>query len=228
MIRTNYYNYLYLDPEKPGPYKIKGLDIILTHEPFYVGKGTKNRWKHYQQDSCIKGKFLKNKLNILKKNNLSPIVILLIKNLTELESIENEKYLIKIIGRRDLNRGTLVNLTDGGDGMSGNIPTKESRIKAVETRRSRPRSEKELAHTKRLAELNRKTMKFRKHKTISILKIDKITNEILKEYNSIAEASRELGIPDNNIIRCCKKGNKTSIIGGITAGGFKWKYKNDI
>lgn len=49
-----YYNYLYLDPEKPGPYKIKGLDIILTHEPFYVGKGKGDRIDHYRIKKTMK------------------------------------------------------------------------------------------------------------------------------------------------------------------------------
>lgn len=37
------------------------------------------------------------------------------------EAVEIEKYLIKFYGRRDLRTGTLVNMTDGGEGTCGRI-----------------------------------------------------------------------------------------------------------
>jgi predicted GIY-YIG superfamily endonuclease len=48
-------------------------------------------------------------------------VILLEEGLSESEAFEREIYWIKRIGRRDLNKGTLVNFTDGGEGVSGRI-----------------------------------------------------------------------------------------------------------
>lgn len=40
---------------------------------------------------------------------------------------EKEKEFIKLYGRRDLNTGTLVNFTDGGDGVEHRIQTPETR-----------------------------------------------------------------------------------------------------
>lgn len=41
---------------------------------------------------------------------------------------------------------------------------------------------------------------------------------LIKTYNSIADASRELGIPTTNISKCCKGQRKS-------AGKFIWKYE---
>lgn len=123
-----FYNYLYLDPEKPTNYKIKGLDIILTHEPFYVGKGKNNRINHYKDNKKnLKKRFVYSKIESLKQKNLKPIAIKIISKLSEKEAQENEKYLIKVIGRRDLNKGPLCNLTDGGEGTINYIITERNR-----------------------------------------------------------------------------------------------------
>ena len=42
------------------------------------------------------------------------------KDLTKQDALNIEMDLIELIGRRDLGLGTLVNLTDGGDGVTGN------------------------------------------------------------------------------------------------------------
>ena len=121
-MRSNYYNYIYLDPTKPMEYKIKGLDIILKYEPFYVGKGTGKRLNDHKYGHS--GKFMKSKLKSLKDKNIIPIILKINDNINEIEAYENEKFLIKSIGRRDLNKGTLVNLTDGGKENKGFKPSK--------------------------------------------------------------------------------------------------------
>jgi hypothetical protein len=45
------------------------------------------------------------------------------------EACEKEKEFIQIYGRRDLGLGTLVNMTNGGDGANGLIQTEETRKK---------------------------------------------------------------------------------------------------
>lgn len=52
-----------------------------------------------------------------------------------------------------------------------------------------------------------------------VLQIDKKTGEILKEFNSIREASREIKTPHNNILRALDKMN-------LSAGGYKWRSKD--
>ena len=53
----------------------------------------------------------------------------------------------------------------------------------------------------------------------TVLQIDKETNEVIQEFNSIAEASKKLNIAKSTICKVCNGKGKT-------AGGFKWKYKN--
>ena len=53
----------------------------------------------------------------------------------------------------------------------------------------------------------------------SVFQIDKNTNEIIAEFPSIIEASRQTKINRRGILGCC--GNKPHY---NTAGGFKWKY----
>lgn len=110
---NNFYVYIYLDPRKPGKY-VYG-DYCFLYEPFYIGKGKGRRYKR-----CInRNKYFINKCDRIWKSNLIPIVIKLFKNINEIKSFEIEKQLILEIGRKDLNKGPLINFTDGGDGNSG-------------------------------------------------------------------------------------------------------------
>lgn len=51
-----------------------------------------------------------------------------------------------------------------------------------------------------------------------ILQIDKNTGEVIKEYPSIKDASKQLGIDQSQISKCAKGKEKS-------AGGFIWRYK---
>ena len=37
-----YYNYVYLDPRKPGRYIYDDINVSFLYEPYYVGKGKIN------------------------------------------------------------------------------------------------------------------------------------------------------------------------------------------
>lgn len=88
--------------------------------PFYVGKGCNNRvYDKYKRSTIWK--------RIVNKYDYD--IFILEDNLTEKEALDKEIYWIKRIGRIDKGLGTLVNLTDGGDGFSGYILTEEDRIK---------------------------------------------------------------------------------------------------
>jgi hypothetical protein len=52
----------------------------------------------------------------------------------------------------------------------------------------------------------------------TVLQIDKNTDEVICEYNSLKEASQSTGIASSTICNVCKGKGKT-------AGGYKWKYK---
>lgn len=56
-------------------------------------------------------------------------------------------------------------------------------------------------------------------KNIPVIQVSK-NGKVLKEWNSIAEAERETGIPHGNISKCCCGERKT-------AGRYVWRYKNE-
>jgi GIY-YIG catalytic domain len=84
----------------------------LKNHVFYVGIGCKRR--AYSKEG---------RNNIWKRTvaKYGFIVDIVEEGLTWEEAQEREKHYIKRIGRRDLGKGTLVNLTDGGEGTSGFI-----------------------------------------------------------------------------------------------------------
>lgn len=91
-----------------------------TNEVFYIGKGRKQRaWV-----KCRSNQFWKNIVN-----KTSYTVKIIESNLNETMSFERERYWIAFYGRRDLNKGTLVNLSDGGEGPSGAIVSEETKQK---------------------------------------------------------------------------------------------------
>ena len=84
--------------------------------PIYVGKGSGNRANvHIQYGSH--NLYLDRKLKKMKKENLDTI-IKIIPTENEPEAYELEKFLIEIIGRKDLKTGSLLNNTTGGEGNS--------------------------------------------------------------------------------------------------------------
>jgi len=94
-----------------GYYVYAYLRSDLT--PYYIGKGKDKRaWK-------------KQRLEVGKPTNESQIIILKY-NLTEDDAFILEKKLIEEHGRIDLGTGILRNKTEGGDGPSGRIISKET------------------------------------------------------------------------------------------------------
>ena len=104
-----------------------------SKEVFYVGIGTSKR--PYE-----KGKRRSELWNRVI-NKYSYEVIILADNLSWKDACEKEIYLINYYGRRDLGKGTLVNLTDGGDGTKGVIMSAEARVKIGAFHKGRKRSE---------------------------------------------------------------------------------------
>lgn len=52
-----------------------------------------------------------------------------------------------------------------------------------------------------------------------ILQIDKVTDKIIRKFESISDAERELGVDGSSIGRCCQGKPHCN-----TAGGFKWAF----
>ena len=91
------------------------------NEPFYIGIGkninraysVKNRNKYWR--------------NITNKTNYE--IEILFDEITYDEAKEKEKEFIALYGRKDLNSGCLVNMTNGGDGTLGAIISNDTRKK---------------------------------------------------------------------------------------------------
>jgi len=83
------------------------------NQVFYVGIGSDSKNKR-AYNSTNRTKFWK---TIFDKTKIRVEIIK--KNISWDDACELEKQLIKKYGRKDLNLGTLVNLTDGGDGANG-------------------------------------------------------------------------------------------------------------
>jgi len=101
MVNPNrFYTYAYLREDKT---------------PYYIGKGKEDRI----YSTCRRNTPPKDKSRI----------IFLKQNLTEEKAFRHEIYMISVFGRKDLGTGILRNRTDGGEGKTGYIHTKETKEK---------------------------------------------------------------------------------------------------
>lgn len=117
-----YYVYVILNPLKSGEYVFNKYKFM--HEPFYVGKGKGSRLIETLNEN--KNKFKVSVIKKIRKNGLKPNIIIIKDNITEKEAFNLERELISLIGRRDVGSGLLTNFTDGGEGTSGIIQSKET------------------------------------------------------------------------------------------------------
>lgn len=127
-MKNSFYVYIYFDSRKCGKFVYD--DLIFDYLPIYVGKGNGNRIDFHEK--CViknvvinTNKYLFNILNKIISSGNPIIKYKYGENLTEKEAFELEKSFIKKIGRRDLKTGSLVNNTDGGEGVSNSIISKQ-------------------------------------------------------------------------------------------------------
>jgi predicted GIY-YIG superfamily endonuclease len=217
------------------------MAIVYRHirldknEVFYIGMG-----KDIERAYSKKGRNEHWK-SIYK---ITPIKIeILFKNLTLEEALNKEIEFIKIYGRRDLKKGTLVNMTDGGEGTINHSPeviksisnkligrkipnesAKKSAIARTGLKRGKSTGDK-------ISKKLKNKPKSEAHKfALSKAKVGKKSNNstqiiqcnkdgvLLNIYNSQREASRILNI---------SKGVIYNNLNGLTklAGGFIFTYK---
>lgn len=127
---NDYYIYCYLNPLKPGIFKYG--DYTFDFEPFYIGKGKGDRINHHVQRCHLKNDRNLLKVHIINKIlhlNLDIIKIKLLSNLAEEDALIKEVYFVNLIGRRNLNKGSLANLTNGGDGGAERLVADETKNK---------------------------------------------------------------------------------------------------
>ena len=183
-------------------YRHKRFD---KNEIFYIGIGKISNYKraytkHHRNIHWN---------NIINKTEYS--VEILVNNMSWEEACELEEFLILLYGRIDLKTGTLVNLTNGGDGRNGYIVTEDRKIQLSKLKKGVKRSKDTCDKISKA----RKGMKFTEEhrenlrKNIGIKIIDTVTGKI---YNSISEVSRLFPISKSSLYRYLngERRNKTN------------------
>lgn len=102
---------------------------IDKNEPFYIGIGSDETYKRAFGLSP-RSKFWK---SIVAKTEY--VVEIMLDGISWDEACKKEQEFIKLYGRRNINSGTLVNLTDGGEGNIGMVVSDETRAKKSEKMR---------------------------------------------------------------------------------------------
>lgn len=170
------------------------MAIVYRHrrmdknEIFYVGIGKSE--KRAYNVSNNRSSFWK---SIVNKSEYS--VEIIAKNLSWEEACELEILLIKEYGRKDRRKGSLVNLTDGGDGAKGYKRTiarefsEETRIKMSEAQKRNGISESQRLNInygfKNMSEESRYNMKKNQFKTKRI--VNTKTGEFFESAKELSE-----------------------------------------
>lgn len=174
-------------------YRHRRLD---TNEIFYIGIGVKDR------PYC---KWNRSKWWNKVVNKTKYEVEILYENLSWEDACELEMFLISLYGRKDLGLGTLVNMTNGGDGTYGLIRSEESKEK-MRGENNPFYGKKHSEETRKIMSEYSKTLKGNKNhfygrKHSEDYKINhKNAKVVLDEecgvyYNTLRDASNILNIP---------------------------------
>ena len=109
-----FYVYAYLNPLKPGSYRY-GI-YHFSWEPIYIGKGKNGRDRiHLNKRDCSNPQ-MRVKMNEIKNIiGIDPVVVRVWESLAEKDALYLEIEMIKTIGRKDLEIGPLLNMTNGGE-----------------------------------------------------------------------------------------------------------------
>lgn len=146
-----------------------------TNEVFYVGIGAEEKRAYKKSGRTPYWK------NIVEKVGYT--VDIIHSDVDWNEACELEKHLISLFGRKDLETGNLINLTDGGEGSLGTIISEKTRQKLSEARKGKNPSE----------ETRQKLSKVNKGKTLSEETKQKISEATKGQKNHM------FGKPGNNL-----------------------------
>jgi len=120
--------------------------LRLDGTPYYIGRGKGNRATHHNHNVKVPPR---------------ERILFLKKNLTFAESVDHEKYMIFLLGRKDKGTGILRNVTDGGEGVEGLQHTEFSKSKISKSRSGMRFS---LRHKERLSQSHAGVALSEKHK----------------------------------------------------------------
>lgn len=231
-----YYIYVYLDTRKPGKYKYGEYEF--EYEPFYIGRGRSERYyQHVRHSYGDKKQSLKVRIirAIRKETGKNPIILKIKDNITYDFSLIQENYFIKLIGRRDLEKGPLVNWTNGGEGSKELSHIIRKRIgQKVSENHNNPNSKfQKIMKSKKFSETMKKAMtgegnhmygkkgkdnpNYGRGKNVYQYKLN---GELVREWPNSNIVKNELGIDRVGVERRCKRNSHKHY------KGFIWSYKN--
>jgi len=197
-----------------------------TNEVFYIGIGIHRKYGHrYSRayNSYKRSVFWK---NVIKNTPFE--VEILMDELSKDELFKKEKEFIKLYGRKDLNEGTLVNLTNGGEGTSGRRiigrrMKEEQRLSMIGKKLSQETKDKIAAahrgkklspeHVEKIRSSNIGRKNIVSYKPV----LQKTINgEIVKKWESVASTKEGGFTPKQvgNVCRGCTNSHK----------GYKWEF----
>lgn len=197
----------------------KGNDLVvyfhinpIKQEIFYVGFGYTRR----PYSKCGHTKWWH---RTIKKYGI--MVVIAHENLNITDAVSLERKYIKQIGRRDLKLGTLINMTDGGEGSFGFKHTEETKEKLRRVKRSQELKNRLSIIQKDL--WNKKTEKEKKENQINQKNIKTIIQKdlagnFIKTWVSLRQIERELGFFRFNL-------NYHLSGKGKHAYGYLWEYE---
>lgn len=204
-------------------YRHRRLD---TNEIFYIGisKSEKRAYEKFGRNNMWK--------KIVEKAGYK--VEIIIKEISYEEAKELEIFLIFIYGRKDLETGTLSNLTDGGEGCSNMSLESRKRISDAITIRNKELKQtpsqiekraSKLRGRKRTEEQNerQKQVQYEKGLTKFTIVYNYYTKEKVGEFKSLGEACRFLGFnPEkDNASRVARKERNHY-------KGYVFEYRDEI
>lgn len=181
------------------------MAIVYQHirldknEVFYVGIG---EFESRAYDKIFRTKYWK---NIAKKGYDVEIIF---DDLTWEQACQKERELIALYGRKDLGLGSLVNLTDGGQGPKGVVRSEETKKRISESRRGKCMGDNN--PSKRLdvrEKLHNKLSKLKdNHSSKKIDVKKKIGDSMKKWWNNLSDSKRDrfLGANHPNAIAISK------------------------
>lgn len=212
------------------------------NEPFYIGIGTKyqrHKYNHSRANAIHSANCIW--LKIIAKSEYEVEILMESDNYEFIKQKEVE--FIKLYGRIDLGTGTLANLTDGGEGIVGNICTEERKQKiGLANKGKKYYGEKNPFYGKKMSEelkaklleINRTRDKSKDNRENNKRKVVDLNNNIT--YKSVTELADKIGltrdglyrrfgtvkvIKENGVRRREKRDNKDLI---VKIKGIDYKY----
>lgn len=125
---NDYYVYVYLNQLKGGKWTFQ--NHVFDFQPFYVGKGKKERETSHLFPSNLKSLNHKNNTikEIVRESGEVPVHLRIYENLSNDDAIKIEAEFIKKFGRVNNESGILTNMTDGGEGVNNFVDKNVSKI----------------------------------------------------------------------------------------------------